>query len=538
MIVNTDELLSEALSNLHYVSFKGNHADKSSIEDDKEKYEGTTKFSIEMPMGHYSMPFQYNTYGGGTFSIIDMDVKIRNWRTISIYPEVEEALKEIITEMVIPDTKDSIVSIDTSKINGDAKKKAVTESFEKIIGLLKFNEEAENIVRNWYIDGRIVFETVRHEKDTKKGILEIIPLDPLNLKQQVDHQNPTKTIAYIYSPKFGDNRNPLQGFQPEKPVDKDLIVYVGSGFFDRSQNIELSYLEKAVKAANNLMNIEDGVIIYRLSRASEKRIFKIFTGGMNKTKAEEFLQNQMRQFSSGLNYNQITGEISTSHHKMAIIEDFWLPYTQSGNGPQVDILQSGQNLGQIEDLYYFQMKLYVALGIPINRIQKDGSSSVFNYGRSTEIERSEIKFTRMIEGFRKKFSNLFTELIKKDLIWKNELKEGEWEKDYRPYIRYIFNVNNLYKEIKESEMLASKIDLAERMENLVGKYFTRDDVALQALRYTEDEWEKKKKQIKKESSDNPTEEIDDDGQFNNAGEFEYGELTKRPPQKPKPPKED
>jgi archaellin len=485
------------------------------------------------------MPFQYNTYGGGTFSIIDMDVKIRNWRTISIYPEVEEALKEIITEMIIPDTEDNIVSIDLSRVKGDSKKKAVQESFDKIMTLLRFNDDAENMVRNWYVDGRIVFEAVRHKNDTKKGILELNPMDPLNLKQYVDHDNPNKTIYYVYSPKFGDNRNPLQGFQPEKPIDKDLIIFVGSGFFDRSQNIELSYLEKAVKAANNLMNIEDGVIIYRLSRASEKRIFKIFTGGMNKTKAEEFIRKQMQQFSSGLNYNQVTGEISTSHHKMAIIEDFWLPYTQAGQGPTVDILQSGQNLGQIDDLYYFQMKLYVALGIPINRISKEGSSSVFNYGRSTEIERTEIKFTRMIEGFRKKFSILFTDLIKKDLIWKNEIKETEWEKDYRPYIKYQFNVNNLYKEIKESEMLASKIDLAERMENLVNKYFTRDDVALQALRFTEDEWEKKKKQIKKDLAENPPpEDIEDDGQFNNAGEFEYGELTKRPPQKPKPPKED
>jgi len=438
---------------------------------------------------------------------------IRRYREMALHPEVDSAIEDIVNEAIVSDTYDSPVQVELSNLNAsDGLKNKIREEFKNILEILDFDKKSHEIYRNWYIDGRLYYHKVIDLKNPQDGIQELRYIDALKMRyvRQQKKTDPNKIIAnnrsqnlmdldfpeieeyFQYNPKLknGYGNTNTGGIK----IAKDAITYCTSGLVDRNKNTVLSYLHKSIKSVNQLRMIEDSLVIYRLSRAPERRIFYIDVGNLPKVKAEQYLRDVMMRYRNKLVYDANTGEIRDDKKYMSMLEDFWLPRREGGRGTEISTLPGGQNLGEITDIEYFKKKLYRALNVPPSRMDGEGG---FNLGRSSEILRDELKFTKFVGRLRKRFSNMFNDMLKTQLILKNIVTPEDWEK-MSEHIQYDFLYDNHFSELKESELLNERLNLVATAEPYVGKYFSQDYVRRQILRQTDQEIIEQDKIIEKE----------------------------------------
>jgi hypothetical protein len=444
---------------------------------------------------------------------------IKRYREMSLHPEVDSAIEDIVNEAIVSDTNDSPVEIELSNLNAsDGIKKKIRKEFKYILDLLDFDKKAHEIYRNWYIDGRIYYHKIIDLKNPQEGIQELRYIDAMKMryvrqqkKKEGDKQNvfqklrsdnpmdydfPELEEYFIYNPKTTfPSSNPTQtGASQGIKIAKDAITYCTSGLVDRNKGNTLSYLHKAIKALNQLRMIEDSLVIYRLSRAPERRIFYIDVGNLPKIKAEQYLRDVMMRYRNKLVYNADTGEIRDDKKYMAMLEDFWLPRREGGRGTEISTLPGGQNLGEITDIEYFKKKLYRSLNVPPSRMDGEGG---FNLGRSSEILRDELKFTKFVSRLRKRFSNMFNDMLKTQLILKNIITPEDWEM-MSEHIQYDFLYDNHFSELKDAELMNERLTLVQAAEPYVGRYYSQDYIRRKILRQTDIEIIEQDKLIEKE----------------------------------------
>ena len=450
---------------------------------------------------------------------------IKRYREMALHPEVDSAIEDIVNEAVVSDSNDSPVEIELSNLNAsDGIKTKIRKEFKYILDLLDFDKKAHEIYRNWYVDGRIFYHKIIDLKNPQEGIQELRYIDAMKMRyvrqekkkpgdkaiqlrqlnnlqrdNPMDYTFPELEEYFIYNPKIQfPTAHPTQSGQGKGiKMTKDSVVYCTSGLVDRNKGNTLSYLHKAIKSLNQLRMIEDSLVIYRLSRAPERRIFYIDVGNLPKVKAEQYLRDVMMRYRNKLVYNADTGEIRDDKKYMAMLEDFWLPRREGGRGTEISTLPGGQNLGEITDIEYFKKKLYRSLNVPPSRMDGEGG---FNLGRSSEILRDELKFTKFVGRLRKRFSNMFNDMLKTQLILKNIITPEDWER-MSEHIQYDFLYDNHFSELKETELMNERLALLQTAEPYVGKYFSQDYVRRQILRHTDMEILEQDKLIEKEIKD-------------------------------------
>ena len=446
---------------------------------------------------------------------------IKRYREMALHPECDSAIEDIVNEAIVSDTNDSPIQIELSNLNAsDGIKTKIRKEFKYILELLDFDRKSHEIYRNWYIDGRLYYHKVVDLKNPHEGIQELRYIDAMKMRyvrqQQVknkdnfrlanvntdnpmDYEFPKIEEYFIYNPKMNyptNNPSALGGNGGIK-MTRDSVTYCTSGLVDRNKGNTLSYLHKAIKSLNQLRMIEDSLVIYRLSRAPERRIFYIDVGNLPKVKAEQYLRDVMMRYRNKLVYDASTGEIRDDKKFMAMLEDFWLPRREGGRGTEITTLPGGQNLGEITDIEYFKKKLYRSLNVPPSRMDGEGG---FNLGRSSEILRDELKFTKFVGRLRKRFSNMFSDMLRTQLILKNIITPEDWEV-MSEHIQYDFLYDNHFSELKDAELLNERLSMVATAEPYVGKYFSQDYVRRKILRQTDMEILEQDVLIKKEIKD-------------------------------------
>ena len=446
---------------------------------------------------------------------------IKRYREMALHPECDSAIEDIVNEAIVSDSNDSPVQIDLDNLNAsDGIKKKIRDEFKYILELLDFDKKSHEIYRNWYVDGRLYYHKVIDLKNPQEGIQELRYIDAMKMRyvrqnkktkedryrlanvnndNPMDYEFPQIEEYFVYNPKVSyPAANPASmGGNAGIKMSKDSITYCTSGLVDRNKGSTLSYLHKAIKSLNQLRMIEDSLVIYRLSRAPERRIFYIDVGNLPKVKAEQYLRDVMMRYRNKLVYDASTGEIRDDKKFMAMLEDFWLPRREGGRGTEITTLPGGQNLGEITDIEYFKKKLYRSLNVPPSRMDGEGG---FNLGRSSEILRDELKFTKFVSRLRKRFSNMFSDMLRTQLILKNIITPEDWE-IMNEHIQYDFLYDNHFSELKDSELLNERLNMVATAEPYVGKYFSQDYVRRKILRQTDVEIIEQDALIKKEIKD-------------------------------------
>ena len=435
---------------------------------------------------------------------------IKRYREMSLHPEADKAIEDVVSEAIVSDLNDSPVEIELSNLQVDDNiKTIIRQEFKYIKELMDFDKKSHEIFRNWYVDGRLYYHKVIDLDNPQNGIQEIRYIDSLKIKyvrelKKKDNRNimdiqninvlgkdigvekldfPEIEEYFIYTPKSQGYSTGASGYGKGVKLAKDSITFVTSGLVDRNKQTVLSYLHKAIKALNQLRMIEDSLVIYRLSRAPERRVFYIDVGNLPKIKAEQYLREVMSRYRNKLVYDAATGEVRDDKKFTSMMEDFWLPRREGGRGTEITTLPGGQNLGELADIEYFQKKLYRSLGIPESRIAADGG---FNLGRSSEILRDEIMFSRFVGRLRKRFSNIFHDMLKTQLILKNIITPEDWEY-MSDHIQYDYVYDNHFAELKETELLNERMSLLQQIEPYIGKYYSTTYVRKNILRQTEDD---------------------------------------------------
>ena len=436
---------------------------------------------------------------------------IKRYREMSLHPECDSAIEDIVNEAIVSDIYDSPIEIDLSNLQiGDQLKDIIRQEFRRIKELMDFDKKSHEIFRNWYVDGRIYYHKVIDLKRPQDGIQEIRYIDAMKIKFVREVKK--KPGAPNVSPNILQNSNPeaydfpeineyfvytqktpgiggstgtanASGGQKGIKIAKDAITYVTSGLVDRNKQTVLSYLHKAIKALNQLRMLEDSLVIYRLSRAPERRIFYIDVGNLPKVKAEQYLKDVMNRYRNKLVYDASTGEVRDDRKFMSMMEDFWLPRREGGRGTEITTLPGGQNLGELTDIQYFQKKLYRSLNVPESRITGDTG---FNLGRSSEILRDELKFSKFVGRLRKRFANIFHDMLKTQLILKNIITPEDWEY-LSDHIQYDFLYDNHFADLKNNELLNERLQTAMGMDPYVGKYFSVEYIRRKVLQQTDEE---------------------------------------------------
>lgn len=446
------------------------------------------------------------TYGVDMEGIVKNENElIRRYREIAVYPEVDFAIEDICNEAIVGDQDQKIVTLNLEDLKvSDPTKKKITDNFEIILGLLDFNKIGHDIFRQWYVDGRLYYHMM-FDKNTKAGIGELRLVDPQKIKKiknikREKLSNGVEIIKeieeyYIYNDR-GITDAAIQGIK----LTMDSVVHVNSGLMDTSSGISIGFLQKAVKPTNQLKMMEDALVIYRLSRAPERRVFYIDVGSMPKMKAEQYVQDMMNKFRNKLVYDAKTGEVGDGKRHLGMMEDFWMPRRDGGKGTEITTLAGGQNLGQIDDVQFFLDKLYRSLNVPIGRLNPEQG---FSLGRSNEISRDEIRFSKFIDRLRLKFSNLFLDILRVQLISTGVIRSDEWE-DIKQKIKFDFGRDNHFTELKETEILNNRLQSLAQVQPFIGSFMSRQTVMRKILRMTDDEIKEELILIKKENQENPS----------------------------------
>jgi hypothetical protein len=429
---------------------------------------------------------------------------IRRYREMALHPECDGAIEDVVNEAIVSDLYDSPVEIELTNLNASDKlKEIIRNEFKYIKEIMDFDKKCHEIFRNWYIDGRIYYLKVIDLKKPEDGIQELRYIDPMKIKH-IRQEKKDKNDGYVTINKgIEDNKFPeieeyfvytptpnfpagtiSGGSKKGVKITKDAVAYCNSGLVDRNKGTVLSYLHKAIKALNQLRMIEDSLVIYRLSRAPERRIFYIDVGNLPKVKAEQYLKEVMSRYRNKLVYDANTGEVRDDRKFMSMMEDFWLPRREGGRGTEITTLPGGQNLGELADIEYFQKKLYRALGVPESRIAGGGDG--FNLGRSSEILRDELKFSKFVGRLRKRFANVFNDILRTQLVLKNVVTPEDWD-NMSDHIQYDFLYDNHFAELKEAELLTNRLTLATTVEPYIGKYYSTEYVRKKILRQTDSE---------------------------------------------------
>jgi len=447
---------------------------------------------------------------------------IKRYREMALHPECDGAIEDVINEAIVSDLYDTPIEIELSNLNASDKlKKAIRQEFKTIKDIMDFDKKSHEILRNWYVDGRLYYFKAIDVKKPEEGIKEIRYIDPMKMRyvrqekknkndrismqSNASNQTPEKVITpeieeyFIYTPTpaYPSSSITSGGGTKGVRIAKDSITYVTSGLVDRNKGNVLSYLHKAIKALNQLRMIEDSLVIYRLSRAPERRIFYIDVGNLPKVKAEQYLREVMSRYRNKLVYDANTGEVRDDRKFMSMMEDFWLPRREGGRGTEITTLPGGQNLGELADIEYFQKKLYRALGVPESRIAADGG---FNLGRSSEILRDELKFSKFVGRLRKRFAHMFTDMLKTQLILKNIVSPEDWEV-LSEHIQYDFIYDNQFAELKETEMMNERLATLATIEPYIGRFYSQEWVRKNVLRQTDGEMIEQDEQIEQEIKD-------------------------------------
>ena len=476
--------------------------------------------------------------GGVYGTFVDLDGAVRTeaelvnkYREVAMHPEVEMAIDDIVNEAIVADPKKAIVSLNLDDLEQPDKiKKLIQEEFDTIVDLLEFNQYAYEIFKKWYVDGRLIYHAMIDEKNPREGIKELRYVDPRKIRKvrtvKKRKVSGTSNVTvpqsagefYIYNEKgfsktagVPNNVAPFQdtGAQGLK-IAVDAIVNVSSGLVNVNGDLVIGYLQKAIKPLNMLKAMEDSLVIYRISRAPERRIFYIDVGNLPKPKAEQYLRDVMTRFKNKVVYDAATGEIRDDRKHMTMLEDFWLPRREGGKGTEITTLPGGQNLGQMDDVTYFQNKLYKSLNVPIGRMDP---SAQYSFGRATEITRDEVKFAKFITRLRMRFSDLFTRILEKQLILKGVITSEDWA-EFKTNFKFEYAEDNHFAELRNTEILRDRVSMLRDADDYTGKYFSHEWIRRNVLYQTDEDMQEIDKQIAEEVN-NPQynqPEIGPDGQ--------------------------
>tara|TARA_B000000532_G_scaffold85062_1_gene68226 strand:+ start:509 stop:2029 length:1521 start_codon:yes stop_codon:yes gene_type:complete len=452
-------------------------------------------------------------YAQGTYLDMEGGVKseqdlILRYRQMSLIPEVDMAIDDIVQEAISSNDLDAQVGInlDATKFSDSIKSK-IRDEFSEVLRLLRFNQTSSDIFRKWYVDGRMYFHLLVEPSNPKKGVVGLRMIDPLQIKKvrEVLKKKNAKGVEVIDKVKEyytynqgGFERNQMTGSNTQTlQISPDAIVYTTSGMMDANRRNIIGYMHKGLKSANQLKMMEDALVIYRISRAPERRIFYIDVGNLPKAKAEQYLADTMTRYKNKLVYNADTGEIRDDRKHMSMLEDFWLPRREGGRGTEITTLPGGQNLGEIEDIIYFQRKLFRSLNVPISRLETEAG---FSLGRTTEISRDEVKFSRFVDRLRMKFSSMFYDILKTQLVLKGIIPIEEWELE-KENIRFDYQKDSHFVEMKEAEILRERVASLRELDEFVGKYYSQQWVRKNVLRQSEEEIEMIDGQIEDEGNE-------------------------------------
>jgi hypothetical protein len=450
----------------------------------------------------------------GTYVDLDGTAKndvelISRYREMAMQPEIESAIDDIVNEAICQDDDGKIIKIVLDDLQQPEKiKKAIKTEFQNVLRLLNYKNMAQDIFRRYYIDGRMYYHIIIDRENPMSGVKELRYIDPRKLrkvrevKKQKDERTGVEVMDlvneyYIYNDKVISSSSSSFGPVGVR-ITTDSIISVVSGLMDSRRAVVLSYLHKAIKPLNQLRMIEDATVIYRISRAPERRIFYIDVGNLPKLKAEQYLRDIMVKYKNKLVYDANTGEVRDDRKFMSMMEDFWLPRREGGKGTEITTLPGGQNLGELEDVKYFEKKLYKALNVPVSRI--DPNSSGFSFGRASEITRDELKFSKFVDRMRNKFSDLFDQAMRVQCVLKGICTAEEWA-EFKEYIHYDFIKDNNITELKEAELMKERLSLLDQVDNYTGRYFSQVWIQRNVLRLTDDEIAEMQKEIDKEKEE-------------------------------------
>ena len=456
--------------------------------------------------------------GGGFFGqILDTDGRerteldlIRRYRDIAQQPECDSAIEDIVNETITSDEVSQSIMVTLDRLPYPEKiKKLIRKEFDGVLSLLDFEGKGHDIFRRWYVDGRMFYHKVIDKKNPKRGITQLRYIDPTKikkvreLKKDLDQKTGVELIKkideyYIYN-EMGLYSAGYGGAGQGIKIAADAISYSPSGLIDQNSGKVMSYLHKAIKPVNQLRMIEDALVIYRISRAPERRIFYIDVGNLPKIKAEQYLKDVMNRYRNKLVYDATTGEIRDDRNHMSMLEDFWLPRREGGRGTEISTLPGGSNLGEIDDIQYFRTKLYRSLNVPISRMEAEGG---FSLGRSTEITRDELKFTKFVQRIRKKFSPLFTDILKTQLLLKGIIAPEDWS-EIQEHLQYDYLADGHFAELKDAELLENRLNQLQTVEAYIGTFFSKEYVLKKVLRMTDTEIQEMRDQIKSEVEKDP-----------------------------------
>ena len=466
----------------------------------------------------------------GTY--VDLEGSIRNelelitrYREMANHPECDGAITEIVDEAITHDENGVVVDIDLDKLKQpETIKKKIREEFNNVLRMLNFQNLADDIFRRWYIDGRIYFHAVVNDKNPKLGIQELRFIDPRKIrkvreiKKERDPKTGAEVIAsiaeyYIFNDRGSVTQSYTAGTNQGLKIAPEAVVNVNSGLMDAKNTFVISHLHKAIKPLNQVRMVEDAVVIYRMSRAPERRIFYIDVGNLPKGKAEQYLRDVMIKYRNKTVYDANTGELRDDRKHLSMLEDFWLPRREGGKGTEITTLPAGQNLGQMDDVIYFQKKLLQSMNVPFSRLEPQGGGMV-GIGRTTEVTRDELKFDKFIQRLRNKFSQVFDHALKIQLSLKGICTLEEWD-EFKEFISYDFKKDNNFTELRDAELLKERINTLNMIDPYVGRYFSAEWVKKNVLMQNDDEIEEIQKQIDEEG---PREDLDENGNPIQAGQ--------------------
>jgi len=436
---------------------------------------------------------------------------ITKYRTMAMQPEMETAIEDIVNEAIVHDNRGHIVKIDLDELDQpDSIKKMIRAEFKEVVKLLDFGSFASDIFRRWYVDGRLYYHVVIDPENTRAGIKQLIYIDPRRIRKirniTKKKENGTEVIDrietfYLYNEKLTNNnvQSPqlMGSYAGGVKLSEDSVVHLTSGLFDPAKSTVLSYLHKAIRPMNQLRFVEDATVIYRVSRAPERRVFYVDVGNMPRNKQEQYLKDIMTKYRNKLTYDAGTGEIRDDRKHMSMLEDFWMPRRGEGKSTEITTLPAGQNLGQMDDVLYFEKKLYRALNVPVSRLE---SQQGFTLGRSNEITRDELKFDKFVDKLRSRFSTLFDELLARQLALKGICTLDEWN-TFKQDIRYDFIKDNNFTELKEAELLQNRLNMLATVQPYIGQFYSRRWVQENVLQFDENDIEKMQEEMNQEAAE-------------------------------------